>query len=71
MASLHKDPQNKSPYWYVAFTLYEDANNNYNDEKGIHASIPFAWDGKQQVLTIGEREGRFPGMLEKRTFCVV
>jgi len=54
-----------------AFTLYEDENDNYDYEKGVCATIPFTWDDKQQVLTIGARKGRFPGMLEKRTFRVV
>ena len=53
------------------FTLYEDENDNYNYEKGIHATISFRWDEAQQVLTIGERQGQFPGMLASRTFRVV
>jgi alpha-D-xyloside xylohydrolase len=54
-----------------AFTLYEDENDNYNYEKGVYATIPFTWNEKEQVLTIGARSGSFPGMLEKRTFRVV
>jgi len=53
------------------FTLYEDENDNYNYEKGIHATISFRWDDARQVLTIGDRQGEFPGMLASRTFCVV
>ena len=53
------------------FTLYEDENDNYNYEKGIHATISFRWDDAQRVLTIGDREGEFPGMLASRTFHVV
>ena len=53
------------------FHLYEDENDNYDYEQGVHATIPFRWDDKQQVLTIGAREGHFPGMLEKRTFRIV
>jgi alpha-D-xyloside xylohydrolase len=53
------------------FTLYEDENDNYNYEKGIHATIPFHWDDAGKVLTIGERQGQFPGMLANRTFRVV
>ncbi len=55
----------------AAFTLYEDENDNYNYEKGAHAIIPLRWDDTAQTLTIGERQGRFPGMLETRTFRVV
>jgi alpha-D-xyloside xylohydrolase len=53
------------------FTLYEDENDNYNYEKGIHATISFRWDDARQVLTIGDRQGDFPGMLASRTFRVV
>ncbi len=54
-----------------SFTLYEDENDNYDYEKGIYATIPFTWDDKQQVLTIGARQGQFPGMEVNRTFRVV
>ena len=53
------------------FTLYEDENDNYNYEKGTHATIPFSWDEATHTLTIGDRAGTFPGMLEVRTFHVV
>ncbi|MBZ5656263.1 MAG: glycoside hydrolase family 31 protein [Acidobacteriia bacterium] len=53
------------------FTLYEDENDNYNYEKGIHATIAFRWDNAKQVLTIADRQGEFPGMLASRTFRVV
>jgi alpha-D-xyloside xylohydrolase len=53
------------------FTLYEDEGDNYNYEKGAYATIPIHWDEKAQVLTIGARQGKFPGMLEKRTFHIV
>jgi len=53
------------------FTLYEDEGDNYDYEKGVYATIPLHWDDAQQVLTIGDRKGRFPGMLESRTFRVV
>ncbi|HLV89289.1 MAG TPA: glycoside hydrolase family 31 protein [Candidatus Sulfotelmatobacter sp.] len=53
------------------FTLYEDENDNYNYEKGAHATIAFHWDEANQKLTIGERKGQFPGMLSKRNFRIV
>jgi alpha-D-xyloside xylohydrolase len=52
------------------FTLYEDENDNYNYEKGVYATIPFHWDDAQRTLTIGARQGSFPGMLQTRTFRV-
>ncbi len=53
------------------FTLYEDENDNYDYEKGVHATIPFHWDDARQSLTVGDRTGAFPGMLTNRTFRVV
>ena len=53
------------------FTLYEDENDNYDYEKGVYATIPLHWDEAAQTLTIGERKGQFPGMLESRSFRVV
>jgi alpha-D-xyloside xylohydrolase len=53
------------------FTLYEDENDTYDYEKGMHATIRIQWDEAEKKLTIGERTGKFPGMLERRTFRVV
>ena len=53
------------------FTLYEDENDNYDYEKDIHATIPFHWDEARKTLTIGDRQGTFPGMLASRTFRVI
>jgi alpha-D-xyloside xylohydrolase len=53
------------------FTLYEDENDNYDYEKGVHATISLQWDDAKRVLTIGEREGTFPGMLGTRAFHIV
>src|SRR5207302_831115 len=53
------------------FALYEDENDNYNYERGVYATIAFRWDDTKQTLTIGDRQGQFPGMLTSRTFRVV
>jgi alpha-D-xyloside xylohydrolase len=53
------------------FTLYEDENDNYNYEKGVYATIPLHWDDARGALTIGSRQGSFPGMLQSRSFHVV
>jgi alpha-D-xyloside xylohydrolase len=53
------------------FTLYEDENDSYNYEKGAYATIPLHWDEAGRTLTIGDRKGQFPGMLESRSFRVV
>ncbi len=54
-----------------SFTLYEDENDSYNYEKGIYSTIPISWDEAMQRLTIGDRQGSFPGMLQSRSFHVV
>ncbi len=54
-----------------SFTLYEDENDSYDYEKGMYATIPMRWDDAAKTLTIGDRSGKFPGMLDSRTFRVV
>lgn len=54
-----------------AFTLYEDENINYNYENGKFSVIPLSYSEKDRTLTIGKRQGEFPGMLATRTFEVV
>jgi alpha-D-xyloside xylohydrolase len=54
-----------------SFTLYEDEGDNYNYEKGAYATITFQWNDKARTLTIGERKGSYPGMLQKRQFTIV
>ena len=53
------------------FVLYEDENDNYNYEKGIYSTITFDWDDKKRTLTIDDRNGSFPGMLDSRKFNIV
>jgi alpha-D-xyloside xylohydrolase len=54
-----------------AFTLYEDDGLSYAYEKGAFSRIPLLWDDATRTLTIGKREGSFPGMLASRRFEVV
>ena len=53
------------------FTLYEDAGDSYDYEKGQFATIPLTWNESAQTLEIGKRAGGFPGMLKERTFHIV
>ena len=53
------------------FVLYEDENDNYNYEKGIYSTITFNWNDKKKSLTINDRNGAFPGMLESRKFNMI
>lgn len=54
-----------------SFTLYEDENVNYNYEKGLYSMMDFIYDDKAGTITIGDRRGSFPGMLETRKFTIV
>ena len=54
----------------ATFTLYEDEGDSYNYEKGIYSTIPITWDNATHKLTIGQRQGSFPGMLQERQFVV-
>jgi alpha-D-xyloside xylohydrolase len=53
------------------FTLYEDENDNYNYEKGLYSTIGFKWNNTTRTLTIGKRQGDFPGILKERAFQIV
>jgi alpha-D-xyloside xylohydrolase len=53
------------------FTLYEDENDNYDYEKGAYATISLHWDDAAHTLTIGDRKGQFPGMVQSRTFRII
>lgn len=53
------------------FVLYEDENDNYNYEKGLFTSIKFDWNEVTKTLTIGSRDGTFPGMLKSRKFNII
>jgi len=53
------------------FTLYEDEGDTYNYERGIYSTIPFHWNDRSHTLTIGHRQGQYPGMLTNRKFTVV
>jgi alpha-D-xyloside xylohydrolase len=54
-----------------AFTLYEDDGVTYDCDHGAFTRIPVTWNDAAKTLTIGDRQGSFPGMLAKRTFNVV
>lgn len=54
-----------------SFTLYEDAGNTYNYEKGEYATLTFNWNDVRKELSISATKGNFPGRLKKRIFTVV
>ncbi len=53
------------------FTLYEDEGDTYDYEKGAHATIPLHWAETASTLTIGARQGQYPGMPASRSFRIV
>ncbi len=53
------------------FILYEDENDTYNYESGKYSTIAMIWNEAEKTLTIKDRNGEFPGMLQKRTFNIV
>ena len=54
-----------------SFSLYEDEGDGYGYEKGACSSIAFDWDDAAGVLTIGPRQGAYPGMSAERSFRIV
>lgn len=52
------------------FVLYEDAGDGYEYERGEYSLIPMSWNDSTRELTIGDREGSFPGMMDQRHFRV-
>ena len=55
----------------ATFTLYEDEGDNYNYERGVYSTINFEWSDRSRTLTIGQRKGSFPGMIQSRKFTIV
>ena len=55
----------------ATFTLYEDEGDSYRYEKGVYSTITFRWNNAKRQLTIGNRQGQYPGMLQTRTFTLV
>ncbi len=53
------------------FVLYEDEGANYNYEQGAFTTISFRYDDPGKRLTVGNRSGRFNGMLNERVFRII
>lgn len=53
-----------------SFALYEDDGVSRQYLNGASSRIPIAYDDASGMLTIGAREGSFPGILETRSFHV-
>lgn len=53
------------------FTVYEDDNETYAYERGARATYDLTWDDARRTLTIGARQGSFPGMVATRQLNIV
>ena len=70
-----KKPEVIDVYIYAgkdgSFYLYEDEGTNNNYQKGTYSKIDFNYSDATNTLTIGSREGSYPGMLSERTFNII
>jgi alpha-D-xyloside xylohydrolase len=54
-----------------AFTLYDDEGDGQGYRQGRRATIDLRWNEARRALTIGPRQGSYPGMPKARTFNIV
>jgi alpha-D-xyloside xylohydrolase len=54
-----------------SFDIYEDKGESYDYENGSFSWLPISWDDKASRLTLGDREGDFPELINNRQFNVV
>jgi alpha-D-xyloside xylohydrolase len=52
----------------AAFTLYEDAGDGYDYERGAFAVVELKWSEERRELTISERQGFFPELVKEREY---
>jgi alpha-D-xyloside xylohydrolase len=53
------------------FELYDDEGDGYGYQKGKYATIDLHWNDSKHELTVGKRQGVFPGMPQKIAFTLV
>lgn len=49
----------------ASFLWYEDEGDSYRYEENIYSKVPMKWDDASRTLTLGVREGSYPGMPEQ------
>ena len=54
-----------------SFTIYEDDNETYAYERGQSARYELRWNDAKRTLSIGARQGSFPGMIRQRQLNIV
>ena len=55
----------------ASFVLYEDAGDGYECLDDAYAETPVNWDERTQHLSIGKRQGGWPGMPEEPRYSVM
>ena len=55
----------------ASFLLYEDDGESNAYERGAYSTILITWRDEDRVVSFSDRQGSFPGLLEKRHFRVV
>ncbi|WP_415381929.1 TIM-barrel domain-containing protein [Halosimplex sp. TS25] len=53
------------------FDVYEDAGDGYDYEDGEFAFTPIRWDDAASELTVEDRDGSFPDLVDERDFEIV
>ncbi|MGZ0708903.1 glycoside hydrolase family 31 protein [Coraliomargarita sp. W4R53] len=53
------------------FEVYQDAGDGYGYTEGESVTIPVHWDDNTRTVTVGDRKGNFPGMMEQFNVHVV
>ena len=66
----HRSPCSSIPAPTAASRFYEDDGVSRQYLNGAYARIPIGWDEATGTLTLGPREGSYPGMAERRTLHV-
>jgi alpha-D-xyloside xylohydrolase len=54
-----------------SFDIYEDEGDGYGYESGADAWTPIRWDDAMRTLTLEERQGDYPGMVQERAYRIV
>jgi alpha-D-xyloside xylohydrolase len=54
----------------TSFTLYEDDGTTYDYEKGQYCTVNVLYNDGEGKLTIGARQGSYPGMISERNISV-
>lgn len=55
----------------ATFTLYEDDGETYDYEQGRRATWELKWEDAARTLSVGAREGSFPGLVATRELRIV